>query len=129
MTLYAKIDRDSGALIKKKEYNNTNFSTQHQHLWVPVEVESTPEYNERTQRLVRHKRAAPLPADETTKWLEGFIVENKTAEELVKEQDAIAKLATMGVLKGLVLALSDGSFVPGSNMTVSQIQEVIREKL
>jgi len=57
-----------------------------------------------------------------------FSVRDKTAQELDDEKDAEAG-QQLKTLKALGLALNDGSFVPGSNYTNTQLKAIIKAKL
>ena len=57
-----------------------------------------------------------------------YSVRNKTAQELDDEKDDRAA-EQLQSLKALVLALNDGSFVPGSNHTNAQLKAIIKAKL
>jgi len=71
--------------------------------------------------------AVPSGADGVTGT---FTVRDKTAQELDDEKDAEAASALNNrALKAYIMAVNDGSIVPGGNMTGAQLKAAMKAKL
>ena len=97
--------------------------------WLPV-ILINPAFDDATQIKTgpiggQLGDAVSVNADDVTV---EFTVRNKTAQELDDEKDEQAS-NQLESLKALVLALNDGSFVPGSNHTNAQLKAIIKAKL
>ena len=70
-------------------------------------------------------KEGPVIAISDTKFTRTWTVRDKTADELDAEKDDITT-HNFDVLKSLVMALNDGSFVPDSDYTVDQIKAKLK---
>ena len=50
---YSKIDRSTGDIVKRKEFNNPERALNKPFVWIPEERESRPEHNTETHKLVQ----------------------------------------------------------------------------
>jgi hypothetical protein len=50
---YAKIDRSTGNIVKRKEFNNPERALDKPFVWIPEERDIRPEYNKETHKLVQ----------------------------------------------------------------------------
>ena len=73
-------------------------------------------------------KEGPVIAISATTYTRTFTVRDKTAEELDAEKDASSNLE-FNMLKSIIMALNDGSFVPASDYTVDQIKAKLKAKL
>ncbi len=51
--LYSKIDRSTGDIVKRKEFNNPERALNKSFVWIPEERDAQPEYNKETHKLVQ----------------------------------------------------------------------------
>ena len=63
-----------------------------------------------------------------TTYTRTWTVRDKTDDELNVEKTAAAS-GVFSILKPLLLALNDGSFIPGSDYTVAQMKTILKAKL
>ena len=50
---YSKIDRSTGNIVKRKEFDNPKRALNKPFVWIPEERESRPEHNTETHKLVQ----------------------------------------------------------------------------
>ena len=75
-------------------------------------------------------RTGPVDVVTATKVTRTWTVRSKTAAELSADKDDQAeRIVTSEGCQALLLALNDGSFVPGSDYTSAQIKAKIKAKL
>jgi hypothetical protein len=75
-------------------------------------------------------RTGPVDVVTATEVTRTWTVRSKTAAELSADKDVKAeRIVTSEGCKALLLALNDGSFVPGSDYTNDQIKAKIKAKL
>ena len=93
--------------------------------WLPVRRVGFEPFNPAVQ-----VRTGPMYVIEPDEVVATYTVRDKTAQELDAEKDAIASQITeRGLLRAYVLAINDGSIVPGSNMTGAALKSAIKAKL
>ena len=93
--------------------------------WLPVRREGFEPFDPAAQ--VRTGPAYAIEADEV---VATYTVRDKTAQELDAEKDEIAgQITERGLLRAYVLAINDGSIVPGSNMSGAALKAAIKAKL
>ena len=63
-----------------------------------------------------------------TTYTRTWTVRNKTAKELNSEKDGEV-LDKLRILKPLIKALNDGTFVPGQNLTDAKLKKLIKDHL
>jgi hypothetical protein len=51
--LYSKIDRSTGGIVKRKEFDNPKRALNKPFVWIPEERDAQPEYNTETHKLVQ----------------------------------------------------------------------------
>jgi hypothetical protein len=90
--------------------------------WLPITI-TNPDYNGAIQ--VKEGPVLTVNTDNVTRV---WTVRSKTAQELDDEKDASAS-SRLQSMKALVLALNDGSFVPGQNLTNVQLKAIIKAHL
>ena len=92
--------------------------------WLPVR------YVNQAHDPAAQVRTGPAYVIEPDEVVATYIVRDKTAQELNAEKDAIASQITeRGLLRAYVLAINDGSIVPGSNMSGAALKSAIKAKL
>ena len=93
--------------------------------WLPVRRVGFESFDSAVQ-----VRTGPAYAIEPDEVVATYTVRDKTAQELNAEKDAIASQITeRGLLRAYVLAINDGSIVPGSNMGGAALKAAIKAKL
>ena len=50
---YSKIDRSTGGIVKRKEFDNPERALNKPFVWIPEERDAQPEYNKETHKLVQ----------------------------------------------------------------------------
>ena len=50
---YAKIDRSTGGIVKRKEFDNPERALNKPFVWIPEERDAQPEYDKETHKLVQ----------------------------------------------------------------------------
>ena len=73
-------------------------------------------------------REGPVIVISDTTYTRTFTVRDKTADELDAEKDSNTNLE-FNMLKSIIMALNDGSFVPASDYTVDQIKAKLKAHL
>jgi hypothetical protein len=90
--------------------------------WLPITI-TNPAHDGTTQ--VKEGPVLTINADNVTRV---WTVRDKTAQEL-DEIENDRTLHKLNLLKPLIKALNDGSFVPGSNHTNAQLKAIIKSHL
>jgi hypothetical protein len=90
--------------------------------WLPY-VKVYPPFNNSTQI-----RTGPVDTVTDTDVTREWTVRNKTAQELDDDKDNQV-LSKMKWLKPLMLALNDGSFVPGQNLSNAKLKAIIKDHI
>ena len=93
---YSKIDRSTGNIVKRKEFDNPKRALNKPFVWIPEERESRPEHNTETHKLVQTETIPDLSdmtidVSQDAKRALGFDVVALTKEE--KAQININKIA------------------------------------
>jgi hypothetical protein len=50
---YSKIDRSTGDIVKRKQFNNPERALNKPFVWIPEERDAQPEYDKKTHKLVQ----------------------------------------------------------------------------
>jgi len=93
---YSKIDRSTGDIVKRKQFNNPERALNKPFVWIPEERDAQPEYDKKTHKLVQTDTIPDL-SDMTVdvspdaKRVLGFDVVALSADE--KEQIRLGKIA------------------------------------
>lgn len=87
--------------------------------WLPIIV-TNPTYDGNTQ--VKEGPVVTVNATDVTRV---WTVRDKTAQELDEQKDREA-INALRTVKPLIMALNDGSFVPGSNYTNGQMKAILK---
>jgi hypothetical protein len=90
--------------------------------WLPFIV-TNPIYDATTQ--VKEGPILTVNADNVTRV---WTVRSKTAQELDEDKDKIA-ISILRLVKPLITALNDGTFISGSNYTNSQMKAILKAHL
>jgi len=122
---YVLVDDATKEIIREvdgaKEFRNGSPPdlTKKPFTWLPlVVVDPTVDY-------ATEKKEGPVDAVTDTECTRTWTVRGKTSEELASEKDKTANAAIQN-MKALILALNDGSFVPGQNLTNAQLKAIIK---
>jgi len=86
---YSKIDRSTGGIIKRKEFDNPERALNKPFVWIPEERDAQPEYDKETHKLVQTETIPDLSdmtvdVSQDAKRVLGFDVVVLTEEEKVR---------------------------------------------
>lgn len=121
--LYAKIERETITVLVYEQKNDPQLvDDPRKPKWVPVVEESQPAYDRTTHRL-RSDEVVTL--DTVTRgWAIEPLPSGPTVDEIYDQT-----IKNERVLKAAVLALNDGTFVPGAALTGTKLKQIIRAKM
>jgi hypothetical protein len=125
MTNYALVD-DNDNILRHEKFTEVPLDPQGKPWrWLPV-VDTKPAFDPATE--VREGPVITVNANDVTRV---WTVRSKTAQELDDEKEAEYSGGLNGnpVLRAVVLALNDGTLVPGANETNANIKAAIKAKM
>ena len=128
--LYAKVERETGKILKYREYDVPARVFHKPTVWLLVQKDAIPPYDPKTQRIERTENvpnvAGGVLGDEEVTL--GFNIVPLTQTELderltIKVENAYSSLGP------LLQAINDGSFAPGQNLTPAAMKDILRNYL
>lgn len=92
MEIYAKIDRSTGQIVKRKEFDDPNRALNKPFVWLEVEQETSPSYDVETHKLVPTITQPDLSdlnidVSPTAKRVQGYNIVALTAQEISTRLD------------------------------------------